>query len=142
MMATIYTIGFSGKSADSFMDVLDAAHVKTLIDTRLWRVARFVPWASGTNLQTALGDRYKYMPELAPTRELLSAYKNGDIDWSGYERIFNGILDARKPENLFTYDDLDGICLFCSENAANMCHRRLAAEYLGRNFPATRIVHL
>lgn len=43
----MYTIGFSGKKADQFIEVLDAVGVKTLADIRLWRAARFVPWASG-----------------------------------------------------------------------------------------------
>ena len=104
-MKTIYTIGFSGKKQDSFLEVLDAVGIKTLIDIRAYRVARFVPWASGTNLQNALGDRYKYMPELAPTKELLTAYKDGAFDWAGYERVFNGILTDRQNERLFQPDD-------------------------------------
>ncbi len=67
-MAMIYTIGFSGKTADIFTDVLDAVGVKKLIDIRLWRASRFVPWASGANLQKLLGDKYCYMPELTPTK--------------------------------------------------------------------------
>jgi hypothetical protein len=44
---TIYTIGFSGKNQDVFFDILTSADIKNLIDIRLWRVARFVPSATG-----------------------------------------------------------------------------------------------
>lgn len=141
-MATIYTIGFSGKKQDSFLEVLGAVGIKTLIDIRLWRVARFVPWASGANLQNALGDWYKYMPELAPTKKLLTAYKNGGLDWAGYEQVFNGILADRQIEKLFQSGDLDKVCFLCSEKIADMCHRRLVAEYLAKQFSNIEIVHL
>lgn len=87
-MTIVYTIGFGGKKPGTFLEVLDAVGIKTLADIRLWCVARFVPWASGANLEKILGPRYRYIPELAPTKELLSAYKEGQIDWTGYEKIF------------------------------------------------------
>lgn len=139
---TIYTIGFAGKTKDQFMDILDAADIRMLIDIRLWRVARFVPWASGSNLAAALGDRYRTMPELAPTRELLTAYKDGTVDWPGYETIFNNILRDRHVEKLFTTDSLDGACFLCTEKSPDKCHRRLVAEYLTAHFPNTKIINL
>lgn len=141
-MATLYTIGFSGKKQDTLVEVLDAVGVKTLIDIRLWRTSRFVPWANGTNLQNILGDRYLYIPELAPTRELLAEYKDGVIDWAGYERIFNGILSQRHVEKLFQSFDYDNVCFFCAEKRADHCHRRLVTEYLAQNLNNIKIVHL
>lgn len=134
-MTKIYTIGFSGKkNADIFMEILTAAGIKTLCDIRLWRTARFVPWANGSNLQNLFGEKYKYIPELAPTRELLTAYKNSEIDWVTYEKIFNQILSDRKVEKIFTAESLDKVCFLCSEKTAEKCHRRLAAEYLQKHF--------
>jgi uncharacterized protein (DUF488 family) len=139
----IYTIGFSGKKADEFYEILDAVRVRKLIDIRLWRTARFVPWANGKNLAEHLGDRYVYMPELTPTKELLIAYKDEMIDWAGYKQIFNKILADRKIEQLFTSaTDLDGLCFLCTEKMPDKCHRRLVAEYLMAHFPDTEIVHL
>ncbi len=151
-MLTIYTIGFAGKTKDQFMEILNAAGacpltpersgVQTLIDIRLWRVARFVPWASGTNLATALGDRYRAMPELAPTCELLTAYKDGTIDWPGFDTIFNNILRDRKIETLFTTDTLYGVCFLCTEKSPDHCHRRLVAEDLAHHLTNIKIIHL
>ena len=129
-MIKIYTIGFAGKRQDEFLEILNATDVKILADIRLWRVARFVPWASGANLAAGLGDRYKYMPELAPTKELLMDYKNGAIDWNEYEKTFNGILESRQAEKLFTAETLSGTCFLCAEKNADKCHRRLISEYL------------
>jgi len=147
-MSTIYTIGFSGKTLGQLIIALDAVGVRTIVDIRLWRASRFVPWASADNLSAALGDRYKYMPVLAPTKELLSAYKDGKIDWPEYERIYNELLAARRPELLFALDDysgatpLDKICLLCTEKTADKCHRRLVVEYLSRYLSDIQIEHL
>ena len=142
LMEKIFTIGFSGKNESGFFDLLNAAGVRRLIDIRLWRAARFVPWAAGASLATKLGDRYCYMPELAPTRELLSDYKDGAIDWAGYEKIFNELLTTRKAEKLFDADAIDGVCFLCSERTADKCHRRLVVEYLSAKFGNVEIIHL
>ncbi len=138
----IYTIGFAGKKEDMFFDILESAGVKTLADIRLWRTARFVPWASGKNLQEKLGNKYKNFPELAPTKELLETYKNNGIDWTGYEQILNNILKERKVEKFFIPEMLDGICFLCTEKLPDQCHRRLVAEYLLSHFPDVEIIHL
>ncbi|MDR1027156.1 MAG: DUF488 domain-containing protein [Rickettsiales bacterium] len=138
----IYTIGFAGKKQGEFFGALDDAGVRTLADIRLWRAARFVPWASGANLAEALGDRYRYVPELSPTKELLTDYKNGAVDWAGYEKIFNGLLIARQVEKLFAPEILDGVCFLCTEKSPARCHRRLAAEYFAAHFDGLEITHL
>jgi len=124
------------------MEILAAAGVKKLVDIRLWRVARFVPWASGASLSVAMGNIYRYMPELAPTKELLTAYKDGIVDWAGYEKVFNGLLAERQVEKLFTIDDLDRVCFLCSEKTADQCHRRLVAERFAQHFIDVKIIHL
>ncbi|MCL2629734.1 MAG: DUF488 domain-containing protein [Alphaproteobacteria bacterium] len=141
-MAKMFTIGFSGKKEVEFYDSLAAAGVKQLVDIRLWRTARFVPWATGANLAEKLGKRYAYIPELAPTKELLSGYKEGIIDWVGYENIFNVLLAERQVEKLLALNNLDSICFLCSEKAADKCHRRLVAEYLSAKFGNVEIIHL
>ena len=141
-MLKIYTIGTNGKNKEIFAEILNAVDVNTVIDVRLWRQSRFVPWTSGTNLQRILGNRYKYMPELAPTLDLLTKIKNGTINWAEYEQIFNDILKKRQIENLFTSNTINKVCFLCAEKTAENCHRRLVAEYLQQHFPEFEIVHL
>ncbi|MCL2749249.1 MAG: DUF488 domain-containing protein [Alphaproteobacteria bacterium] len=124
------------------MEILNAADVRCVADIRLWRTARFVPWASGINLKAALGDQYRHVPELAPTKELLVGYKDGSIDWPAYERIFNELLMTRNAETLFAPDAIDRVCLLCTEKTADKCHRRLVAEYLQKHFPELEIIHI
>lgn len=141
-MPKIFTIGFSGKSPDAFMDVLDAVRVRTIWDIRLWRTSTHVPFYNGENLAVALGPRYEYHPEFAPTTKISAAYKDGRITWSDYECMYRELLAARRPTVGLAPADLDRICLLCTEKSAAQCHRRLAAEHIATQFPNTEIVHL
>ena len=141
-MAKIFTIGFSGKSPDALMDVLNAVRVRAVWDIRLWRTSTYVPFYSGDNLAATLGTRYEYHPEFAPTAEILTRYKDGRITWPDYERMYRELLAARHPTAGLSPTDLDRICLLCTEKSALQCHRRLAAEYIAEQIPDIEIVHL
>ena len=141
-MPKIFTIGFSGKSPDAFIEVLNAVRVCAVWDIRLWRASAYVPFYSGENLATVLGALYEYHPEFAPTTEILTGYKNGTISWSDYENLYRKLLVTRRSTDGLAPDDMDRICLLCTEKSALQCHRRLAAEYIASHFPDTEIVHL
>lgn len=141
-MPKIFTIGFSGKSPDAFMDVLNAVRVRAVWDIRLWRTSTYVPFYSGDSLAAALGPQYEYHPEFAPTAEILAGYKDGHITWPDYERMYRELLATRQPTAGLVASDLDRICLLCTEKSAAQCHRRLAAEYIAEQFSDVEIVHL
>lgn len=141
-MPKIFTIGFSGKSPDAFMDVLDAVRVRTVWDIRQWRTSAYVPFYSGENLAAVLGDRYECHPEFAPTAEILAGYKDGRITWPDYERMYRELLAIRHPTEELHPADIDRICLLCTEKSAIQCHRRLAAEHITEQFPDIEIAHL
>lgn len=141
-MTKIFTIGFSGKKPDDFLDILNAAKINCVWDIRLWRTSRFVPFYSGTNLAATLGSRYEYHPEFAPTTDILASYKDGCITWPDYERMYRELLATRNPTAGLALNSLDRICLLCTEKSATQCHRCLAAEYIAEQFPDIEIVHL
>lgn len=124
------------------MDVLNAVQVRAVWDIRLWRTSTYVPFYSGDSLATALGARYEYHPEFAPTTEILAGYKDGHITWPDYERTYRELLAVRNPTAGITPDALARICLLCTEKSPLQCHRRLAAEFIAKQFPDTEIVHL
>lgn len=124
------------------MDVLNAVRVRTVWDIRLWRASTHVPFYSGDSLSAALGDRYEYHSEFAPTTEILAGYKDGRITWPDYERIYREILATRNPTDGLMPDTLDRICLLCTEKSPMQCHRRLAAEHIAVQIPEIEIVHL
>lgn len=123
------------------MDVLDAVRVRTVLDIRLWRTSIHVPFYSGNSLAAALGARYEYHPEFAPTADILAGYKDGRITWPDYERMYRELLATHQPTAGLVASDLDRICLLCTEKSAAQCHR-LAAEYIATQFPDTEIVQL
>jgi uncharacterized protein (DUF488 family) len=141
-MTKLFTIGFCGKKEGEFYNLLDRAGVEILVDVRLWRISRFVPWANATNLKLMLGDKYIYVPECAPTRELLDSYKAGWVTWDRYEEIFDELISKRGVEKQFSHKSIDWACLLCSEKNPEMCHRRLVAEYLEGKFIGIEIKHL
>lgn len=141
-MPKIFTIGFSGKSPDAFMDVLNAVRVRTVWDIRQWRTSTYVPFYSGDNLAATLGPRYEYHPEFAPSTEILAAYKDGLIIWPDYEWMYRELLTTRHPTAGLAPVNLDRICLLCTEKSALQCHRRLAAEYIAAQLSDAEIVHL
>ena len=141
-MPKIFTIGFSGKSPDTFMDVLNAVRVRTVWDIRQWRTSTYVPFYSGDSLAAVLGQRYEYHPEFAPTDEILAGYKDGRITWPDYERMYRELLAVRNPTTGLAAVALERICLLCTEKYATQCHRRLAAEYIAEQIPNIEIVHL
>lgn len=141
-MPKIFTIGFSGKSPDAFIEVLNAVRVRAIWDIRQWRTSAYVPFYSGDSLAAVLGNRYEYHPEFAPTSETLVGHKDGRITWPNYERMYRELLATRHPTAALTPANLDRICLLCTEKSAHQCHRRLAAEYIAEHFPDIEIVHL
>lgn len=135
----IYTIGFAGKSAEYFFTMLRHAKVKKIYDIRLNNSSQLSGFAKKNDLSFFLkeicGIEYRHLPNLAPTEEILKAYKKGSITWGEYEEKFNKILQERKIERLFRVDQLEDVCFLCSENIPEHCHRRLVVEYLKNKLP-------
>ena len=141
-MTKIFTIGFSGKSPEAFLDVLNAARISCVWDIRQWRTSTYVPYYNGDNLAYVLGNRYEYHPKFAPSGEFLADYKDKKLAWAEFEQKYRELLNARNPLRNFDTHKLDRICLLCTEKTADMCHRRLAAEYIASQIPDIEIVHL
>jgi uncharacterized protein YeaO (DUF488 family) len=85
---------------------------------------------------------YVHAPDLAPTSDILDAYKNQKGDWAVYERQFLDLLRSRRIEETASREMLDGGCLLCSEEKPHHCHRRLVAEYLKEKWGDVEIEHI
>lgn len=145
----IYTIGFTKKNAETFFELLRKNNVRKLLDIRLNNVSQLAGFAKGSDLEyfikTILNIGYKHDIRLSPTKDLLDRYKAGAISWNDYEKEFNKILLDRNVRNIILNeytDELDGICLLCSEFEAKECHRRLVAEFIRSFLPEVEIIHL
>ena len=141
----IFTIGFTKKSAEQFFNRLKQPGLVRVVDARLNNTSQLAGFTKKNDLEFFLHEicklRYIHLPELAPTQEILDAYKASG-DWSNYERQFLSLMAERRIEDQVDKSILDGGCLLCSEATPEHCHRRLVAEYLRRKWGDVEIVHL
>ncbi|HEY9707290.1 MAG TPA: DUF488 domain-containing protein [Oculatellaceae cyanobacterium] len=142
----LFTIGFTKKSAKQFFEILKQSGVKRIIDTRLNNVSQLAGFTKKTDLEYFLQQickiEYVHSLELAPTKDILDAYKKNGGDWQTYEEQFLQLITERQIEQKVSPDLLDGGCLLCSEPTPHQCHRRLVAEYLSQKLGTINIHHL
>ena len=145
---TLYTIGFTKWSAESFFGTLRGAAVRTVLDTRLHRDGQLSGFAKVPDLPYFLDrlahSEYVALPSLAPAAAMLKSYRAKQLSWDEYARAYRELLEMRRPEREMDPALLDRACLLCSEHLPQHCHRTIAAEYLRDAFAAARIeiVHL
>jgi len=93
-------------------------------------------------LKELCGVEYLHEPRLAPTREILDAYRQGG-GWPDYERAFLELLRKRRVEEALNRNLFDvPTVLLCSEAGPENCHRRLILEHLDRKWGGIQAVHL
>ena len=143
---TVFTIGFTKKSAREFFELLQRAGVKRVIDIRLNNESQLAGFTKKEDITYFLkvidNIDYVHRPDLAPTKELLDSYKKKKLSWQDYERQFLDLMRDRQAESALKHNDLDKACLLCSEPKADKCHRRLVAEYLRNKWGGMAIHHL
>jgi uncharacterized protein (DUF488 family) len=144
----VYSIGFGGHSAPEFFGKLEANRIERLIDVRLNNVSQLAGFTKRTDLPYFLNRigriQYKHDLDLAPTSEMLAAYRGKSIPWHEYERLFTGLLAERHVEANYDESSFDlRTVVLCSEPTARHCHRRLVLEYLKRtSVPSLEAIHL
>lgn len=143
---TIYTIGFTKKSAEQFFEALRRSGARRVVDVRLNNVSQLAGFAKKQDLKYFLekicGMEYVHLPILAPTQQILDEYKKHKGDWQVYERRFLELMRERKIEEQVPPDVIADGCLLCSEDKPDHCHRRLVAEYLKEHWGDVEIRHL
>jgi uncharacterized protein (DUF488 family) len=150
--ATIATIGVYCFDVDTFLQRLQTAGIKLLVDVRQRRGVRGpkFTWANARRLQALMADAgiaYSHHLELAPTTGLRQLqYREDDRNRVGkrsrevlapeYARRYVAeILDRAPLEPLVEELQAHGPgALFCVECASTACHRSLIAERLQARF--------
>jgi uncharacterized protein (DUF488 family) len=145
-LTKIFTIGFTKKSLQEFIELLRRAGARTVIDVRLRNTSQLAGWSRSPDfaylLEEGFGMEYEHHPEFAPAEALLDAYKENH-DWRLYEEGFRRLLAERNPTTeARALLRKERICLLCSEPSADRCHRRLVAEYLASFESEVEIEHL
>lgn len=146
-MIELSTIGFTKTTAESFFEKLKSNKIKTLIDTRINNNSQLAGFSKKEDIKYFLKEicsaNYIHKVDLAPTKELLDAYKSKKIPWTTYEQEFTKLIKNREIEKKIPTELLESSCLLCSEKEPHYCHRRLVAEYLKENLEIEiKIKHL
>lgn len=134
----VSTIGFTQTSAKRFFERLEQAQTKKVLDVRLNNSSQLAGFAKGNDLSYFLTkiSNIDYGTDLllAPTQDILKAFKKEKGDWSVYEDKFLSLMAQRKIEEKLKPEMLEGVCLLCSEATPHQCHRRLVCEYLNKKW--------
>jgi uncharacterized protein (DUF488 family) len=143
----IYTIGFTQTTAESFFGRLKQAGIGRILDVRLNNSSQLAGFAKARDLPYFLhelvGATYEHESMLAPTKELLDAYKKQGGSWGDYEREFIALMRKRRIEvALDPASFATPTALLCSEAGPEHCHRRLVCDYLAEHWTPLTAVHL
>jgi uncharacterized protein (DUF488 family) len=145
-MIKMFTIGFTKKTAKVFFDLLLINKISKLVDIRLNNSSQLAGFAKGKDLEYFINKiclvPYEHNINLAPTEKLLSGYKNKEIDWDEYQKLYTSLLSERNIIDKLEISAYENACFLCSEHSAEYCHRRLFLEYLKKYNPAIEIIHL
>lgn len=130
----ISTIGFTKTNASSFFERIRQSGAKKVFDIRLHNTSQLAGFAKADDLSFFLKEicriEYIHQPLLAPTDDILKAYKRDKGDWPTYQDRFLKLMADRKIESRFSPRMFQDSCLLCSEAKPHHCHRKLVCDYL------------
>ena len=130
---TIYTIGYGGRRAAEFVELLTRHGVRSVVDVRLrpdrasmgaYALAKS-PEKGIQGLLAKAGIRYVSLVELG------NLFLDRD-DWQdAYRRLLAAAGDVL-TERLFALQLTGPICFMCAEKEPERCHRALLGEHLAK----------
>lgn len=133
-MHSLFTIGYEGATIDAFIDTLERAGVKTLVDVRAVPLSR-KPGFSKRGLAAALAERgigYRHLQRLGTPTEGRNAARAGNI--SKMRDIYLGHLEEAdaQAEMAMLVDQAreSPSALLCFERDPGHCHRSVLFERL------------
>lgn len=143
----ICTIGCTKRSATAFFETLRRANIRRLIDVRLHNTSQLAGFAKRDDLAYFLRElcnvAYLHEPLLAPSVELLRAYRQRQLAWDQYAEGYLLLLGERAVESSLDRTLFAGpTVLLCAEPAADRCHRSLAVDYLAEAWGGITPRHL
>lgn len=146
----VFTIGFTKKDARTFFETLTMNGIELLLDIRLNNKSQLAGFAKGRDLEYFMKKickaDYLHNTIYAPTKELLDGYKKGVVSWEEYVEVYNDLIQRRNVKKTFESEvskEYKRVCLLCSEETPEKCHRRLLAEYLESQIEVVeQIIHL
>ena len=134
-----YTIGYSGREIDEFINIVKEAGIATLVDIRFTPVSQFKPKFSKNNLRRLLetnGILYIHKPEWGVPRDIREysiGKKTRDDIWNWYDlNVLPNVITKNLDEFFNSMEH--PIALMCVEHDPTECHRHrlfLGLERIG-----------
>lgn len=125
----IYTIGYGGRSAGEFLELLTRHDIKTAVDVRLrpdrasmgiWVKAK-TPDKGIERLLAQCEIGYRSIVELG----------NPFVDFDDWEPRYRRLIELAGDLLVKRLDEIPPpYCLLCAEKRSSECHRRMIANYL------------
>jgi uncharacterized protein (DUF488 family) len=143
----IYSIGFTKKDASEFFNTLRHHKIHRLLDVRLNNSSQLAGFTKKADLAYFLaeicGTEYQHEPLLAPTQDILDAFKKQKGNWDKYCEAYVSLIRGRQVESVLSRESFrERTVLLCSEPTPERCHRRLALEYLREKWGTFEIRHI
>ena len=139
----LYTIGYSKKSAEEFFGLLRDNNVKRVVDIRRHNTNQLAGFTKQDDLAwflKVIADiGYEHVLELAPSEELMHAYRKEHLPFDEFADQLRAQFKEREMPTKATFDHA---ALLCSEADPSTCHRLIAAEYLAEKWSGVEIIHL
>lgn len=137
----IYTIGFTKKTAQHFFELLICNNIDIVLDIRLNNTSQLAGFAKYPDIkyfvEELLKAKYIHDVNFAPTEQIFKDYKNKKISWTQYVSQFEELMKNRSIDDYikskyFDYKN-NNICLLCSEETSEKCHRSLIAKHFAKH---------
>jgi uncharacterized protein (DUF488 family) len=137
--ADFFTIGYTGKTIETILDLLTDNGVRTLVDIRQNPVSMYRPELTKGNLQKLVAGRgihYAHVPELGVPRDIRAKSidtGNREIIWEWYD-LYVVKPYIQKNMHWFINSNEHPVALMCVELDPRDCHRHrifIALEDMG-----------
>ena len=135
-MITIWTVGHSTRTAEVFLELLQAHEIKVLVDVRSFPGSRRYPQFNREDLARALGElgiEYRHEPRLGGRRAPRADSHNTawrNAQFRGYADHMETEVFRKGVEDLLELARDRRVAVMCAEAVWWRCHRSLLADYL------------
>ncbi|HOK66656.1 MAG TPA: DUF488 domain-containing protein [Anaerohalosphaeraceae bacterium] len=138
MRDTLFTIGYEGRTLESFLATLKEHCVDSLFDVRELPLSRKKGFSKNAleEYLTRNGIRYFHLPQLGSSRVLRAQLKKTQDYLSFFAAMENTLSAAEETIDLIYRHLHEHVsCLLCFEKSADLCHRSLVAKKIQERNP-------
>ena len=144
---TVYTIGHSTRSIETFIDLLKGHSIDLVVDVRRWPASRHCPQFSREALAAALSERsigYLWRGDLGGFRKPVPDSPNSAWRVAAFRAYADFMMTAKFDDimkEMIRVARASSAALMCAEAVPWRCHRQLLADAFSvREIPVRHIM--